>query len=992
MKKLFFLLSLLILSSANSLADDNEEVYVEYNGVRFRRYEVSTFIHNYEYIGVYFALVEPAGGGQYSGNLVIPQEIPYHYEMTVNDGMVVDVTHKLVTDVGIVNVSECSFVNNTRITGIVYPESFQVFSCRGCTNLKSVTLPKIPLMVYDLGYDKIPNYGFKDCINLTMVKNLDTESYSKIPICAFENCKQLREIDLSRISEIGYSAFRGSGLETVKFSDNYESTIGRAAFAYCTKLRTAEFTKQFNMGGGNVGDSLFTGCSSLVSVKGFELLHNRDYSSSLRRAMFAGCSKLTDLTLASNIESIGVSAFEGCNNLRHIKGDFVIKGVRKRAFMDCWSLDKLPIDWKESRGYEDSTFYRCNNLDFGDILYIAKANSHTFGECFKLQKVFVTDALYGNRYEIGDSAFVDCHALTSFDYEGYYFSDRHYRSLKIGKGSFAGCSSLYQLKTWLDTVGKDGFNGCTSLSSIAFYNACYVCESRGYFIGEHAFQNCSNLNRITMFHPEITSDYLEDGRDILGNEAFAGCNMIKDIYLVFSYSVNESLSKYGNNLVDVIPQINEKTFMKEAYTNAYLHLVGTRPFPDFYKNAILGKGWSLFANIKTGHLEKNNVGELLSYDGKTYYHMENASLACYDNGDLKVPQEDNGHIVTKIATRAFKDNQWIESIHLPISIRRISGLAFDNCSNLKSIYVRRTKPIHFSNSLRHDKFKYNRPFEGVDYENVILYVPKDCGRAYKNANEWKRFTHIVETEDLGGYWKPSHDSPSSSSGSPIIEFYDELTEEICVANWDINESEFLSEYEATRVGSLDQKFKGTDITAFCELSYFTQISAFNPEEFAGCAYLDSICIPEKVNTIGEKAFDGCNSLKKVFTKIQNPQPFNNNVFTQTAYDHAWLVVPVGTVNTYKATAGWKNFKNIAEKGSEPEEIEDPVDPNEDNPNEDKPKEGDLTGDGNINGTDLVQLIEYVLTGKSDVKAADLNGDGVVNGTDLVMLVNMIMGK
>ena len=56
------------------------------------------------------------------------------------------------------------------------------------------------------------------------------------------------------------------------------------------------------------------------------------------------------------------------------------------------------------------------------------------------------------------------------------------------------------------------------------------------------------------------------------------------------------------------------------------------------------------------------------------------------------------------------------------------------------------------------------------------------------------------------------------------------------------------------------------------------------------------------------------------------------------------------------------------------------------------KEGDLTEDGEVNGTDLVQLIEYVLTGRTDVKAADLNGDGQVNGTDLVKLVNMILGK
>ena len=55
-------------------------------------------------------------------------------------------------------------------------------------------------------------------------------------------------------------------------------------------------------------------------------------------------------------------------------------------------------------------------------------------------------------------------------------------------------------------------------------------------------------------------------------------------------------------------------------------------------------------------------------------------------------------------------------------------------------------------------------------------------------------------------------------------------------------------------------------------------------------------------------------------------------------------------------------------------------------------EGDLTGDGIVDEIDLEKLIEYVLTGRSDVKAADLNGDGLVNGTDIVKLVNMNMGK
>ncbi|MBP3789058.1 MAG: Ig-like domain-containing protein [Prevotella sp.] len=54
--------------------------------------------------------------------------------------------------------------------------------------------------------------------------------------------------------------------------------------------------------------------------------------------------------------------------------------------------------------------------------------------------------------------------------------------------------------------------------------------------------------------------------------------------------------------------------------------------------------------------------------------------------------------------------------------------------------------------------------------------------------------------------------------------------------------------------------------------------------------------------------------------------------------------------------------------------------------------GDLTGDGQVNGTDLVALANMVLGKMDKTDAADLTGDGQVNGTDYVYLVNMVLGK
>ena len=56
------------------------------------------------------------------------------------------------------------------------------------------------------------------------------------------------------------------------------------------------------------------------------------------------------------------------------------------------------------------------------------------------------------------------------------------------------------------------------------------------------------------------------------------------------------------------------------------------------------------------------------------------------------------------------------------------------------------------------------------------------------------------------------------------------------------------------------------------------------------------------------------------------------------------------------------------------------------------KPGDLSGDGELNSTDLVMIANMIMGNTPKTDAADLNGDGVVNSTDLVMLVNMIMNK
>ena len=81
-------------------------------------------------------------------------------------------------------------------------------------------------------------------------------------------------------------------------------------------------------------------------------------------------------------------------------------------------------------------------------------------------------------------------------------------------------------------------------------------------------------------------------------------------------------------------------------------------------------------------------------------------------------------------------------------------------------------------------------------------------------------------------------------------------------------------------------------------------------------------------------------------------------------------------STYLSKSGWSKFKNIVEGEPSPEPS----------------TKGDVNGDGQANGTDLVALTNIILGKNAKTDAADMNGDGQVNGTDYVALVNIVLGR
>lgn len=151
--------------------------------------------------------------------------------------------------------------------------------------------------------------------------------------------------------------------------------------------------------------------------------------------------------------------------------------------------------------------------------------------------------------------------------------------------------------------------------------------------------------------------------------------------------------------------------------------------------------------------------------------------------------------------------------------------------------------------------------------------------------------------------------------------------------------------------------------------------------FENCYNLKQISIPQSNSSsyvigIDEYAFKGCSSLEDIYVEASEYQKptCDQNAFDQETYENAVLHVPANLMNYFTTAEGWKNFQHIMPLSE---------------------ASGDANGDGQINGLDVVQTVDYIVnqTYKLEVDLYPVgNPDGVINGMDLVELVELVMSQ
>ena len=185
---------------------------------------------------------------------------------------------------------------------------------------------------------------------------------------------------------------------------------------------------------GTCGDNLewtFSGGTLTISGEGamydyehdFDLRDEKHYSTAPWSEL-----DINEIVVEDGVTSIGDSAFTGCSSLTEIVMPDSVTSIGDSAFVDCSSLTEIAIpDSVTSIG--EFAFYYCTSLESITIPYgVTIIERYTFSCCFSLTTVTIPDSVT----KIGYRTFGECNSLTDVYYSG---SGGQWQRINIGESN-----------------------------------------------------------------------------------------------------------------------------------------------------------------------------------------------------------------------------------------------------------------------------------------------------------------------------------------------------------------------------------------------------------------------------------------------------------------------------------------------------------------------------------------------------------------------------
>ena len=382
------------------------------------------------------------------------------------------------------------------------------------TSIKTVTLGD--------NVKEIGGGAFWMCNSLTTISI--PNSVTTIGNAAFQYCS-LSSIDIpNSVTSIGNMAFEGCGLTSIEIPNSVTS-IGYHAFENCrfTSIDIPATVKK-------IGEYAFIGCEDLKYVKIGDSSYTDGCSTTIDEGAFWECSGIESLILGSSVENIGANAFEGCTALASISISNSVKTIGNTAFEGCTALTSISIPKS-----------------------VTSIGTNPFANCPSLESIIVEEG--NEKY----NSTGDCNAI-----------------IETSSGTLiAGCANTVVPKT-IKAIGGGAFSGCVGLQTVTI-------PSTVTSIGGAAFSNCTNLSTV---YSEIT-DFFDIPTNVFKGSENTTLYVPKGMATTYRSSTGWSVIKYIEEMPGDTP---DASFLISCSSKGFVSVNGSPSITNKIAAASINEG------------------------------------------------------------------------------------------------------------------------------------------------------------------------------------------------------------------------------------------------------------------------------------------------------------------------------------------------------------------------------------------------------------------
>ena len=521
---------------------------------------------------------------------------------------------------------------------------------KGCKLLENVVIPEGVTELGDEAFSASSDFSKNYLKTVSLPSTLEKFGTYKtvndietlVSLNAFMGCDYLEEI---RVAEGNTKFFTNDGILYNKvYDDNFKTEVQQLIVCPAGKVGTANVIANVT----KVWANAFKNNTETTEVV-FAPSTMENYSLEIGENAFAGCKKLTKISLPEGLKEIPLYTFKDCSSLEEV----VIPST----------VEKIHAYGKVNGFSAYGAFYNCAKLK---TVTFAPTPAGQTPVSLEIADGYLYGDNYGNTYVY--SAFTNCPSLTEITFPE--------RTIKIGDATFAHNKTIKKvtLPSTLQTLGEKVFYTAKGLEEVVFEEGENGSSLKDIPAYAFAF---SGLKKLT----------LPEGLENLYYQAFGYCSELTSVTIpstvkvlgvsIGTYSVGYTF--YGCTKLATVT-FAENTQLEEILNCSFQKTAITEvTIPATVK--VIAK--SAFADLKIDTVEFLTETD---GDGNKASALTNIGESAFANSTIRTITLPETKETLALGKSLFSGCTNLEEVHLSSKVASISNV-FDGCKSDYTITV-----------------------------------------------------------------------------------------------------------------------------------------------------------------------------------------------------------------------------------------------------------------------------------------------------------------